>query len=243
MKVQFGKIVIAFLAIGLITGIAYAADTKTNILAYWPLDGNANDIVGKHNGKLVGGASFVQDAKRGQVLKVNGIDGRLEVPHADDIIFTQTDSYTLSVWVSVLVLPGRWSGVVAKSRDISPWYGIWIDNTNKWVAGGTNLVGTAVVADGWHHLALVQNGIANTRTLYLDGKVNVAGTAIAVNGKGDLWMGGAKSVSEYLNALIDDVVLYKRALTPDDIQSLIIGHPTAVDPATRLIEVWGRFKR
>jgi hypothetical protein len=65
-------------------------------------------ILWNHNGKLVGGASFIQDAKRGKVLKVDGVDGHAEVPHADDIIFTQTDSFTLSVWLNVLVLPGHW---------------------------------------------------------------------------------------------------------------------------------------
>ena len=35
-----------FLAIGLIAGIASAADINTNILAYWPLDADAKDIVG-----------------------------------------------------------------------------------------------------------------------------------------------------------------------------------------------------
>jgi len=56
-------------------------------------------------------------------------------------------------------------------------------------------------------------------------------------------MGGAKSVSEYPNALIDDVALYKRALAPEDIQLLITGHPTAVKPATKLVETWGAIKR
>jgi len=45
MKMQLGKIIIMFLAIGLIAGIASAADIDTNILAYWALDADAKDTM------------------------------------------------------------------------------------------------------------------------------------------------------------------------------------------------------
>jgi hypothetical protein len=242
MKRQFGKLLMVVLVFGLAVSVAIAADTKTALIAFWPLDADASDIVGGNNGKLVGGAKFVTDTTSGKVLEVDGKDGHVEVPHSAKLVFTIKESYTLSAWVNVLVLPGHWSGVVDKSRDISPWYGIWIDGTNKWIAGGTNLTGSAVTATKWQHLALVQDGTANTRTLYLNGKADVKGTAIDANGAGDLWMGGAKSVSEFVNARIDEVLLYKRALTPDDVLSLMAAPFTAVEPVTKLTTTWGAIK-
>ena len=243
MKRQFGGLVALFMVVGLTIGIVHAADIDSNLVAYWPLNGDVNDTIGGHNGSLMGSASFVQDAARGTVLEVDGNDGRAEVPHADDMVFSNTDDYTLSAWVSVLTLPGHWAGVVNKSRDISPHYGIWINGSNQWVAGGTNINGSAVAADGWHHLTIVQDVAANSRTLYLDGEVDVTGGPIDATGSGDLWMGGAKSVSEYIHARIDDVTLYARALTQFDVQELMAGPPTAVEPEAKLTTTWGAMKK
>ena len=244
MKRQFGELLALFMVVGLTIGITHAADINSNLVAYWPLDGDVNDNVGGHNGSLMGGAGFVEDAARGTVLETDGSDGRAEVPHADDMVFSDTEDYTLSTWVSVLTLPGHWAGVVNKSRDSAPHYGIWINGSNSWVAGGSNITGSAVVADGWHHLTLVQDIAAdNGRILYLDGEVDTTGGVIDASGSGDLWMGGAKSVSEYLHARIDDVTLYARALTQADVQELMDGSPTAVKSEAKLTTMWGMIKK
>ena len=43
----------------------------------------------------------------------------------------------------------------------------------------------------------------------------MTGTTTAIDGvgKGNLWMGGAGGVSEYLHARIDDVAIYKSVFT------------------------------
>ncbi len=133
--------------------------------------------------------------------------------------FGLTQSYTVSAWVKAQVLAGGWRGLVTKSRNLSPWYGIWIDNTSHWVGGGSNLTGPTLTA-GWHHAVLVQDGVNNTRVLYLDGASVVTGTAIAADGAGPLWIGGAVNVSEYFNGWIDDVRIYNRALAASEINDL-----------------------
>ena len=180
------------------------------------------------------------------MLKVDGVNGHAVVPHSADIVFAAADSYTLSVWVNVLTAPGRWVGIVNKSRDISPWYGLWIDGSNKWVAGGTNIIGSVVRANVWIHLALIQDGPGNKRIVYVDGVVDIQGTAIASTGAGELWMGGAKSVNEFLHGLIDDVAIYKRVLTPDDVKALAGGAKimgAAVDFKDKAAITWGNIKK
>jgi len=240
------NIMIVFLTVFLIAGASQGADITSKLLAYWPLDSDVKDVIGNHNGNLVGGASFVQDGKRGKVLKVDGIDGRAVVPHANDIVFGITDSFTLSVWVYVSVLPGRWAGVVNKSRDISPWYGIWIEPSNKWVAGGSNVLGSVAKAGVWIHAAYIQDVAASKRLIYIDGNVDLQGTPIDSRGAGELWMGGAKSVTEYLNGMIDDVAIYGRALTQEDIASLAGGGKImggkAVEFLGKLTTKWGAMK-
>jgi hypothetical protein len=179
------------------------------------------------------------------VLEVDGTDGHAVVPHADDIIFANTDSYTLSLWVNVLTAPGHWAGIVNKSRDMGPWYGLWINPSNQWVAGDSNINGDVVVTNEWVHLALVQDAAANKRLIYLNGELNFQGTAINSTGAGELWMGGAKSVTEYLHGRIDDVAIFARALDPEDAKALADGADimgVAVEPYARLKTKWASVK-
>ena len=223
-------------------------DPAESLVGYWPLNGNVEDEIGGHNGKLLGGAKFVKDADRDQVLEVDGKDGRAEVPHADDLSFSAKDSYTLTVWVHVLTKPGHWAGIVTKSRDKSPWYGLWLNGSNQLVAGGDNITGSEIVDKKWLHLALVQDGVTNKRIVYRNGIVEkMTGTTTAIDGvgKGNLWMGGAGGVSEYLHARIDDVAIYKSVLTPVYIKKLAGGEnvTTAVDHRWKLATTWSELKR
>jgi hypothetical protein len=234
------------IAVGLVAGNVNAADITSGLLAYWVLDDDVKDSVGGHDGVLVGGAEFVQDNERGKVLEVNGVDGHAVVPHSADIVFANTDSYTLSVWVNVLTAPGHWAGIVDKSRDISPWYGLWINPSNQWVGGGTNIIGSVIETNTWIHLALVQDADTNRRLVYVDGELNIQGTAISSTGSGELWMGGAKGLSEYLHGRIDDVAIYGRALSEDDVKALAQGSDIlgfAVEPHARFASLWSSIRQ
>lgn len=245
MRRQIRRLIVVVLAIGLMTGIASAADITSDLLAYWLLDGDVKDSVNDHHGELAGGAAFVKDEERGEVLEVDGVNGHAIVPHADDIVFANTDSYTLSVWVKVLTAPGHWAGIVNKSRDMSPHYGLWINPSNRWVAGGSNINGDVVTTDEWIHLALVQDADTNKRLVYVNGSLNFQGGAISSTGRGELWMGGAKSVNEFLHGRIDDVALYARVLAPEDIKALAEGENimgTAVEAWHKLKTTWGAVK-
>jgi len=209
--------------------LGVVGNASADLVAYWPLDADAKDIFGGHDGILVGGAQFTDDPERGRVLSVNGIDGRVEIPHSDELVFGPTDSLTIAVWLNIRTLPGNWAGIVNKSRDMGSWYGIWVTPGNQWHfdggEGGTNVrmdVGTAMT--GWLHLAGVYDADRNTQTLYVDGAVidEYTGVTIATSGAGDVWFGGAKSVTEFLNALIDDVRIYNHALTEEEIQTVML---------------------
>jgi hypothetical protein len=228
------------------------ADLTEGLIALWPLDDDANDIIGGHDGNLVGGASFVNDADRGKVLSVDGTDGRVEVPNAADLLFQPADSFSISVWLNIQTLPGNWSGVVTKSRDASPWYGLWVTPGNQWHFdggdGGVNVrLDAGQAKTGWLHLAGVYDAGAHTQTVYEDGAVIGENTSvtIAASGAGDVWFGGAKSVSEFLDVLIDDVALYSRALTADEVQEIAAGTDitTAVEPDSKLTTTWGSIKK
>ncbi len=57
-----GIVMPLFFAFGLIVNIVDAIDLKNGLVAYWPLDENGDDKIGKSKGKLEGGAKV--DKKR-----------------------------------------------------------------------------------------------------------------------------------------------------------------------------------
>ena len=108
--------------------------------------------------------------------------------------------------------------VIAKARDSSiGYYGIWLDGNGHWIGRGTggDIVTTAAATAGvWTHVALVQDGTANTRKLYVNGVLGASGTAQEADGMGDLWM-TQQNVSGNLESMpgnLDEVRLYNRAL-------------------------------
>ncbi len=202
-------------------------DIITGLVAHWQLDessgSTASDATGQnHNGTLTNGPAWDSSGGRiGGAISFDGVDDYVTIPHSSDLAFTASQSFTLSAWVHIPTLPGKWTGIITKSRDTAPThYGLWINPDNQWHFGGGPGVNGGTVTTGWHHLVLVQDAGAATRTIYADGSPVATGNAEDGSGTGDLWLGGAKSVSEYFSGQLDDVRIYSRALTQDDIQAL-----------------------
>ena len=208
-----------------------ASTLDPTLVAYWALDEGTGVTISDgtghgHDGTLSGEATWIEGQVGPAAISFHDVGNtyqKISVPNAPDLQFTAVDSYTLSTWANVYDVPTRWSGVVTKSREINPWYGIWISDSGNWVAGAANnLVGpTATV--GWHFVSVVQDAAAGTRSLYVDGQFAASGPAADGNGSGELWIGGAAGTNEYFNGAVDDVRLYSRALTPSEISALAFG--------------------
>jgi hypothetical protein len=193
------------------------------LIAHYTFDDAGNlgaDQQGINPGSPVGGATYSTDSRVGDgTLRVNGSNGRLEVPDSPMLRFSLDQSYTVCAWARAEVLSGGWRGIVNKSRNSGSFYGIWLSDGSQWIAGGNNLAGPSLTT-GWHHVAVVQDGVNGTREMYVDGASVVTGAAIAGTGTGPLWIGGAAGVTEFFNGFIDDVRLYNRPLTAEAIQDL-----------------------
>lgn len=144
----------------------------------------------------------------------------IKIENTDDLVFKRSDSFTLSIWVHLNEVPhDGWKGVMTHSRDAKPWYGIWIEGEGRWCFGGPkNITGSAAVT-GWQHVCAVQEG-GGARKIYVNGAMTGTGTADDGTGTGDLWIGGAKSVQETLDAVVGEIRVYRRALDPSEVAYL-----------------------
>ncbi len=186
---------------------------------HWKLEGDARDSSGhgRHGafvrsprpatGKLGGALEFDQES-------------HVSVPSAPALSFASSDSFTVCAWVLVPSVTPGYSGLVTKSREAKPHYGLWIGN-GKWVfGGGTGNIEDGTVTVGWHHVAGVQDGTSRRRTLYVDGVPIGSGGAQDGNGPGEIQFGAAKGVKESFTGALDDVRIYSRALGSADIAGL-----------------------
>lgn len=198
------------------------------LVGYWRFDESsgttAADSSGKGHSGTVNGATWTS-GKIGNALNFDGTNDYVNVAHSSDFAYIATGSFSIAAWVYIPSLPGKWSGIVTKGRDTDVGYGMWIDPSNKWVFGSKqganyyNLIGSTVTT-GWHHAVVVQNGPSNQRLIYVDGSQNASGTAYNSSSVSELWIGAAKSVSEYFPGKIDEVRFYNYALSATEVQNL-----------------------
>jgi hypothetical protein len=200
-------------------------DARPGPVAFWSFDEVRGDRILDTSGNGHHGTTsnaVPAQGVAGDGLSFSGADQSfVRVADAGDLEFGASDSFTLSAWINVRSLPGHWSGIVTKSRDQGDWYGIWIDDENRWVFGtNQNFTGPEVTL-GWHHVAAVQDGIRYLQRLVVDGMEIARSTVTACDGTGDLYIGKAGIQGESFDGIVDEIGIYRYALSQSEILRLM----------------------
>lgn len=143
-------------------------------------------------GKIAGGRAF------------NGTNARIAVNNSSQLLFTNTQSFSIGAWVNYTTKTGT-KGVITKSRNVSPGYGLTINTANKWVFLGPTSITGSTVPSGWNYIQLVQNGATNQRIMYVNGVQVATGTAQSGIGTGQLWFGGSNGFNEWFQGSLDEI--------------------------------------
>ncbi len=245
------------ICVALVAGLsvmAGSAGAAGSMVGWWKLDDGfgtvAKDSSGNgRDGTLVNGPVWTA-GKIGDALEFNGKDSFARVPDSSALTFAVTDSYTLAAWIYLPNVPAGWHGIICKGRQAggaAAYYGLWIgDNggTPTWYYGTWPAWGNPVPGPGWYHIVITQDGAANSKTLYVNSQFDAQRTAQAANAAGALVFGSDREPGDSLAGKIDDVLLYKRSVTAEQVLSMFQGalpswpkaeNPEPADGATGVV--------
>ncbi|MFD8690718.1 LamG-like jellyroll fold domain-containing protein [Streptomyces sp. NPDC059651] len=191
---------------------------------------------------LNGSAHLGTAGLAGSALQLDGTTGyaRTAAPHTD----TQRP-FTVSAWAKLDRLPDGAASVVAQLGTNRPGYELYYSNTyNRWgfkqfsddTVGASQIAalqpeGAKAYAGDWAHLVGVHDQVAQTLTLYVNGAKagSVAAPADPFYAGGNVQVGALSVDSgrliEYFPGQIDDVRLYDRPLSAEEVQQMFRQRP------------------
>ncbi|MBU1134877.1 MAG: LamG domain-containing protein, partial [Candidatus Omnitrophica bacterium] len=154
--------------------------------------------------------------------KFNGSNDYVGVPDSDAWNFTASDG-TIDFWFKVNSMPSIAGGLINQVNNDNHWT-IYYYSDGKIGVGtsGVNEITSAsgVISTGvWYHVAVVKSG--STTTIYVAGnQVASATTAVWTSSPNPLRIGGHShwNVDYNHTGLIDEVAIYNRALTGEEIK-------------------------
>ncbi|MHC1766691.1 MAG: immunoglobulin domain-containing protein [Verrucomicrobiia bacterium] len=197
----------------------------TGLVAWWPGDGDARDIIGTNHGTLMNGATFTEGIV-GQAFRFDGVDDQFRAPTLglpvgasdrtleawflmDEIIDSQM------VWVNSV-----WIGYGSVGDYGRVWcIGVVGDSPRAfWSQWGGSIEGGFVEVGRWHHIASTSQG--GFATLYLDGVATASGIVPFDTSPGTDFIMGYLDDDRKQKGAIDEVRVYNRALTADEIKAI-----------------------
>lgn len=196
------------------------AQPTDGLAAHWPADGNALDAVGSHHGAP---ENVTYAAGRfGQAFSMNGSNSVVRT--ALDIQRSTMDNLTMSVWVKPASIGNR-RQVLSNDdggfdRNLMLEGDMWALTTDGGSPGICYLPVPATVGD-WQHLVLIYQGA--DMVFFKNGVKTIAACAAGNDGQtaNRLTIGQtAGPWSEYFHGLIDEVRIYNRALSDDEVVTL-----------------------
>lgn len=213
---------------------AVASAGDPNLVGHWKLDGNATDSAGVNHGTLAGNPAWANDSQRGWCLDLDGVDDYVDV--GGDPSLTFTERITVACWIKVRAFDRNWNAIITKGDD-------WVlartrdDDRIAFLCLGLNGGGWPEVYSGdvndgdWHHVAgtydgsklyIYQDGLC-VDSKSLQGSINRLWSRVLIGENG-------QSANRFWNGLIDDVRLYNRSLSADEIGILAEATPVTPPP-------------
>ena len=229
---------ISIFVVLMFVGTAMGEVSRDGVVAEWHFDGDAKDTSGNGNDGTIYGATWV-DGKLGKALSFDGVDDYVEV--LDSASLDITDKITIEAWIKPNHIQSTdYPTIFSKHIGISPGaqyqmglgkngIGYKIRFCSEPSVGDPCPVGNAdIELSEWNHLAITFDG--NKVRYYLDGIID---TEFNMDGPlphytANIAIGAAPHKRWYFKGIIDEVRIYNRALSEEEIKEHYESGPTTL---------------
>ena len=227
-----------FCIITLICGIAQAELTD-GLKAYYPFNGNANDVWNSHNAEVYG-ATLTTD-RYGAVdnaYSFDGLNDYMVIPYHPDI---EPSVFSISFWIKTSIGTGNPTfdaGAIINSNlsqsSCDHGYSLYvrdsgtisykIDDTPD-CGGGIMILSDQIVNDNqWHHVVAIYDS-ANNLHLYIDGMLQSATANLPYSKTNEpIYIGKVRSdtpeYQTFFMGQLDELRIYDRVLSLEEILQL-----------------------
>ena len=259
----------------MLPGQSSAAVDLEACMGAWLFDDDGGDVVedisGNENHGVLKGGLKVIEGKFGQALDCDGVDDYADCGD-NDTLDVGIENFTVLAWMKCAKYdPGNWEAqILYKFDHAAPRHGYLLAVRGSLDAAsmgkpffilglgqdsGHHLFGTSPINDDvWHHLAVSVDRSASM-ILYRDGEIesqeNIAASADQNEDTSIAFNIGSQSdsLARSIMALIDEVAVFRGALSQDDVKLImnnglekVLGG-AAVSPAGKLAACWGELKK
>ena len=197
-------------------------------IAHWKLDETSGvkalDSVGGHDGELVNGPVWEAGGRIDGALDFDGSNDQIVVPHDDTL--SLTEALTMSAWVfNQSAFMSSTQRVISKEQigqNDSYWMALSGGYLYVGIGGAIYTPDTIFNTNQWYHLATSYDSVTEEVHIYVDGALELSEPAIASlnENTADITIGNSNWENKPWEGLLDDVRLYNRALTQEEIDEL-----------------------
>ena len=205
------------------------------LVGWWPFNGNANDESGNGNDGVVNGAISIADHLDNPSSAYQFGSGRsVSVPMTSSLFQLPQRSFVCWFRANGPQGGGRIYETTFQNGGIGMYGGNTLDTWYSYSQHCCNIVGMNGGALGqWHHLVSIANDVSGLTQVFLDGSLLSQSDGYPVGGgciinsawpwQGQFMRFGLGASNESFNGDIDDIAIYNRALTEQEIQNLYTG--------------------
>lgn len=216
------------------------APPAPGMVAWWPGENTAEDVIGGNHGALQNGAGFTADGEVGSAFAFDGVDDFVKVPGSPRLDVGAGEGFTIETWVNTSNVDA-WQPLVEWNNGGAYGVHLWLNVDVDGLTGSGGIYANIVGADGvehrigsgaarlrpnaFHHVALTFDKESGATQLYLDGVPTGKPRTFAnvtPQTSYDLYLGrrpgGGSPVTQFSGAL-DEVSIYARALSQAEIEA------------------------
>jgi hypothetical protein len=214
----------------------FPASLTQGLVGYWPFCGNANDESGNGNNGTVNGATLITDrfGNGGSAYSFDGVSNKIS--YSNKFIFNETSDGSVSIWIKNDTIKSNIYSTLIYSRlnnsaqnrfniylqPLASNSKIRLTSDYREPNGVLHILNTSneLINKSWCHLLISR--LNNKYTFYINGIPADTANDLAPNLPTETgWILGNNGSNDLnFNGSLDDIAIWNRALTPQEITQL-----------------------